>query len=306
MTEKIKFSVVIPLYNKENLVNRAINSVLSQTYDEYEIIVVNDGSTDNSVKSIEPFIMSGKVRLINKDNGGVSSARNVGILKSNNKYVAFLDADDTWDINFLEVISSLICKTKNAALWGGRQRLIKPDGEVIYSGVSYLDDNYKNYVYDYFHVALDSLLFHASCIVIDREKIARAKIYFDEKLVKGEDIDFYVHIALYYDVAFVNKVVSTYYLDAENSAMKRYCPLSQRFIGNITKYDSFLLRNLQFKKFVSEYSLTGYVLLLSENYSSSDIYYIKKSINWFLLPFGKKIFYFFPDCLKRIVYLFFR
>ena len=148
MTEKIKFSVVIPLYNKENLVNRAINSVLSQTYDEYEIIVVNDGSTDNSVKSIEPFIMSGKVRLINKDNGGVSSARNVGILKSNNKYVAFLDADDTWDINFLEVISSLICKTKNAALWGGRQRLIKPDGGVIYSGVSYLDDNYKNYVYD--------------------------------------------------------------------------------------------------------------------------------------------------------------
>src|SRR5690554_7052561 len=97
------FSVVIPLYNKELSINNTIQSVLNQTFQDYEIVVVNDGSTDKSlevVKQINDF----RIRIINKLNGGVSSARNRGIEESKFDWIAFLDGDDLWMENHLEIL----------------------------------------------------------------------------------------------------------------------------------------------------------------------------------------------------------
>ena len=89
-------SVVIPLYNKEKYIKRAIESVLNQTFQKFEIIVVNDGSTDKSAEIVQN-IKDPRIRLINQKNAGVSAARNRGIQEAKYEYIAFLDADDFWE-----------------------------------------------------------------------------------------------------------------------------------------------------------------------------------------------------------------
>ncbi len=103
----MKYSVVIPLYNKANYIEKTIRSVLKQTYEDYEIIVVNDGSTDNSLEIVKK-ISSKKIKIIEQKNQGVAVARNTGIKYAQGEYIAFLDADDLWMESYLETIDDLV------------------------------------------------------------------------------------------------------------------------------------------------------------------------------------------------------
>lgn len=96
-------SIIIPLYNKESTILHSINSILSQDFNDYEILVVDDGSTDNSISIIES-IGSNKIRLLSKSNGGPSSARNYGIIHAKGEWILFLDADDKLEPNALPLI----------------------------------------------------------------------------------------------------------------------------------------------------------------------------------------------------------
>lgn len=95
-------SFVIPVYNAENTLRKCVNSLLNQTYDNYEIILVNDGSTDKSLKICEDFANNPKVFLINQKNSGVSKTRNKGIEKSKGDYICFIDSDDWVEEKYLE------------------------------------------------------------------------------------------------------------------------------------------------------------------------------------------------------------
>ena len=90
------FSVVIPLYNKADTIERTIRSVWEQTYTSYELIVVNDGSTDGSLDVVNQLSVEGPIIIIDKPNGGVSSARNAGARVASGEYIALLDGDDVW------------------------------------------------------------------------------------------------------------------------------------------------------------------------------------------------------------------
>lgn len=100
----MKYSILIVNYNKENEIERCINSVLNQTYDNYELIIVDDGSTDNSRKIINKYKKNKKVRIFFKENTGVSDTRNFAITKVKTKYFMFVDSDDYIDNNLLEEI----------------------------------------------------------------------------------------------------------------------------------------------------------------------------------------------------------
>ena len=111
------FSVIIPLYNKSPYIGRAIDSVLGQSFHEYEIIVINDGSTDGGDQLIEKKYSS-HIKLIHQHNQGVSVARNTGIANANFNYVAFLDADDFWHPDFLLSVQIAISKDPSAGIIG--------------------------------------------------------------------------------------------------------------------------------------------------------------------------------------------
>ena len=116
-------TIIIPVYNVELYVQHCIESIKAQTFRGFEAIIVDDGSTDASVMVVKKYIESdNRFRLIIKKNGGVSSARNWGIKHAKNPFIAFLDADDLWDRNYLEVMSFLISCFPNSGIYGSGWR----------------------------------------------------------------------------------------------------------------------------------------------------------------------------------------
>ena len=99
-------SIVIPLYNKKELIVKTVQSILNQTYHNFEIIIVDDGSTDGSADEVKT-IKDSRIRLISQKNSGVASARNRGIKESQGDFVAFIDADDLWSPDYLYTLISL-------------------------------------------------------------------------------------------------------------------------------------------------------------------------------------------------------
>lgn len=112
------FSVVIPLYNKAHIIDRTISSVLTQTISDFELIIVNDGSTDNSIDVVHKYLKDARIKIINQFNQGVSAARNKGVLEAKFDYVAFLDADDEWLPGFLAKVKQAIELYPSAGMYG--------------------------------------------------------------------------------------------------------------------------------------------------------------------------------------------
>ena len=97
-----KVSIIIPVYNVEAVLERTINSILQQEYRNFEVLLINDGSTDSSGKICDYFAaIDSRIRVFHRKNGGVSSARNVGLKNAAGEYIVFIDSDDVVEANFL-------------------------------------------------------------------------------------------------------------------------------------------------------------------------------------------------------------
>ena len=180
-------SVIIPVYNAEKTIKSTIESVFNQTYAEIiEIIIVNDGSTDDSKKIVTKSILSNKtsriIKLIDKENGGVSSARNRGIEEASGEYIAFLDSDDEWHPKKLEIVMNLMKKNK-----------------INFLGHHYTLENNFNKTFtekkpkevSFYHLLLKSSIPTPS-VVIKREICG----HFNEKMTHTEDHDLWLKTAL--------------------------------------------------------------------------------------------------------------
>ena len=132
MNYKPGISVIIPVYNVENYIGKCIDSVLNQTFQDFEIIIVNDGSTDNSQNVIDELLHSypEKIRSFQKDNGGLSSARNYALDRAKGEYVTFLDSDDYLDSDYLEVHYKE-AMTHNSDMVISGQKKVSEDGSII-------------------------------------------------------------------------------------------------------------------------------------------------------------------------------
>ncbi|MCP4971863.1 MAG: glycosyltransferase family 2 protein, partial [Arcobacter sp.] len=138
------FSVIIPLYNKENYIENTLQSVLDQTYKDFELIIVNDGSTDNSLEKTKNYLSSFvNHKIISQKNKGLSATRNKGVLEAKGEVIAFLDADDFWHPNFLEHIHNLFLEFPEASLFG-TSYLLKYSEEVVLEAKNNIDRNLKN------------------------------------------------------------------------------------------------------------------------------------------------------------------
>lgn len=224
----IKFSIIIPLYNKEDCIAHTINSVLSQTYRDFELIIINDGSTDDSSKIVMEFVDE-RLRIINKKNGGVSSARNLGIKLAKNEYIALLDADDFWDENYLYELSQVISTHSDAKMFASSYAEVF--GNTIYPSVTYhlLEKDYVGYI-DYIQLFSRKLIspINSSAVII-HSSVFESGVHFDERINSGEDLLVWLEIAFKYKVAYLNKILSFYNRSAFQSTTHRLCPPEKYF-----------------------------------------------------------------------------
>lgn len=196
----MKVSVIIPMYNSKDTIKSAIESVLNQTYKEpIEIIVVNDGSKDGCEKIVEKMIINNQtnrtIKLINKPNGGVSSARNRGIKEANGEYIAFLDSDDMWHPQKLELVFEAM-----------------KDDSIKFIGHSYtLENNFdkKFNLEKLSKVSFTKLLlknFAVTPSIIIKKEICE---YFDETMTHTEDHELWLRITLKTDVHYLDLPLTT-------------------------------------------------------------------------------------------------
>jgi len=209
-------SVVIPLYNKEAFIAETIGSVLAQTFTEFEIIVVNDGSTDASLAKVMA-IADPRVKVISIENAGVSVARNMGIDAAQTDWVSFLDGDDWWGPTFLEeTVKAISTYPEHKLFASGRSRVFKqvvdryeheflpPDGETA--------------PVNYFEVISKFLpVINASNAVIHKSLFATAG-YFRAGQRKHEDHDLWMRLGVGQEVIFTNNNLSFYRKTEANTA----------------------------------------------------------------------------------------
>lgn len=226
------FTVVIPLYNKEKYIIRAIESVLNQTYDDVEIIVIDDGSTDSSLSKVKK-IKSSKIRIIQQENAGVSAARNKGIANAKFKYIAFLDADDEWHTRYLEKIYELIKRFPNQGAYGTAYEEVKRGGSCAPSSErNNLRVGWEGVIDNYFKESLESPLISSSSVVIPKEVFNHLG-GFPVGITRGEDQDMWCRIGLNYSIAFSNKPLAKYYKDIKNAATQKNREYNRSFMSYV-------------------------------------------------------------------------
>lgn len=260
-------SVIIPLYNKEKSISNTIHSVLNQTYYDFELIVVDDGSTDSSSEVVQS-ICDHRIRLIHKENGGVSSARNVGIKAAKTDYVALLDGDDIWDSTFLEEQLKLIEEFPKAAMWGVNYAFIK--GNCCTPCNQGLGEDYRGYVENYFGTHHNDLFCSTSVVI--RKEVFDTVGYFDERIHYSEDLDMWYRIILKYPVVFFDKVLAYYNQNADNRCaydLGTHHDIKKNISSYISKYTQEFKTNSIFSHYLNNAVAS---FLLSEGYYFGNKY----------------------------------
>ena len=270
-------SVIMPLYNKAQSVISALNSIKAQAFVDYEVIVINDGSTDGSEKIVLDYIENNKQlkdwKLFSQENQGVSTARNNGVKLAKGMYIAFLDADDVWDETYLQHQVAFALQYPEAIMWG-----------CAWENNSYNNASKKNridfnprlvgYIHDYWQIPKHANLFWLGSTIL--LKTAFLEIGgFDERIKMGEDIDLAYRMILHGIVAFDSEYCGAIYrLDTENRAMNRPCPLKDTLPYYIEKYQQARTTNPYFRQEIDAKVLsilTPYIIKREETEKVKEI-----------------------------------
>lgn len=251
-----KFGIVVPLYNKAPYVRKALESIVSQTYSDWELVVVDDGSKDESYSVAKQYldeIGKSNCRIIQQQNAGVSTARNDGVAMLDCKYVCFLDADDWWAPTFLEEMDKFIAECPESGLYVSDYYYVKnSENRLGYKAETGL----INYCQIYLHSDSMPIITGAECVPIN---VYNEFGGFKPILKLGEDFDLWLRISFKYKVAFLNKPLTYYNQDAEtaNRAIKK---LHNPINTELYYYDEYLSLqpdNEDLKKLINHKRIVG-------------------------------------------------
>ncbi len=323
-----KISVIVPIYNVEKYLRRCIVSILNQTFTDFELILVDDGSTDSSSAICDEYAVNngGNVVVVHQKNGGVSSARNIGVSVATGDYIAFVDSDDYVSQNYLEALFNpsydmSICR-------GG---IIDSNGNVINNSrqkcvdtVQYVNnDNICKWFFD------DGFL-NSSCMCLYRRDIIKKNnLLFDKNTKRGEDAIFAIeYVSCCKTVKFINDILYFYVRYGEGTLSTT---LNEFNIKSIDYFDSYLndwfgTRNIICEKLLSpdywtkkelkyQFSLVLasanlsykekyrlYKLFYNTNIFKYQRYYLFKNDNWkfrFFVSFPSPVFILIYDMINR-------
>jgi glycosyltransferase involved in cell wall biosynthesis len=214
----MRFSVIIPLFNKAPYIEKALRSVLAQTFTDYELIVVDDGSQDDSANVAEKVLAESVIRhqLIHQDNAGVSCARNRGVANSQGEYLCFFDADDWWAPTFLAEMSTLIDEYPEAGIYGTGYTIVNERKHKTRKAPVGVESGFEKGYINYCKVYAKTLAMPLTSIsvAIPRGVFEEMK-GFPAGIKLGEDFLLWIKIALEHKVAFLNKPLAFYNQDVE-------------------------------------------------------------------------------------------
>ncbi|MBP3382805.1 MAG: glycosyltransferase family 2 protein [Tidjanibacter sp.] len=214
---KPRFSVIIPLYNKEQEVEATIRSVLAQTLQPVEIVVVDDGSTDSSAKVVES-IGSPLVRLIRQANAGECAARNRAMAEATGDWFALVDADDGWKPQFLEEVAAMIDRWPDCGIYSTAFDIVSPTGTVRAKTLTTrgpVENFWRESVYAYVTIP--------SATVLSR-RVVEELGGFPEGMKMGGDQFMWIKVASRYGVCFSPKALCLYSMVASNRSSSIYTP----------------------------------------------------------------------------------
>lgn len=229
-------SIIMPSYNNGKYIEKTIQSVLQQTYRDFELIVVDDGSTDDTATIVHDLMKKySSIRYIFQNNKGVSAARNSGIKFATGKYIAFLDADDLWEKTILEKLIQKIQSQKqnNYKFVYGRTKEIFEDGKAYLIGPK---ENIEGELSDFLYKTNElRLTFHISAILVEASLIKNNKILFQEGIKISEDTGFFIQLLCLTKVYCVPEVLSYYIRHTDSTTTRPWQP--NDWIGQVDIYD---------------------------------------------------------------------
>ncbi len=195
-------TVIIPTYNRCNLLMDAINSVLAQSYKDFELLVIDDGSTDNTKQTIAE-IKDNRIKYFYKNNGGVSSARNHGLKNAQGQFICFLDSDDLWPSNFLQTMVSSLQNNPQCGAAYCMRTLLSQNGltKSSYQKEFFSSGQITQQLFQKTFIQTSAICF--------RKKNLEG-IFFDESLTSGEDVDVWLRVSTRTKFLFVPDVQIIY------------------------------------------------------------------------------------------------
>ena len=296
-----RFSVIIPLYNKAPYVRKTVESVLGQTFGDYELIIVDNGSNDGSHEIVAAFT-DHRIKIVClEENVGVSNARNKGVSLASAPQITFLDADDWWEPTFLEEMAGLIDRHPDAGIYGTGYYIVK-NGKKRLAPIG-VDEGFEEGEINYCAVYAKTL-----CMPLTSITVAMPKAVFDETggfkphLKLGEDFDLWVRIALKHKTVFLNKPLSNYNQDVDVTyrGTHHLRDPKEHMLWNLGYLEPEEKTNADYKQLIDNlrtYSLMPY--LLTKQYRSAARQELAK-VDWSRQPANTARLYRLPVGILRL------
>ena len=290
----------MPLYNKAPYVRKAVESVVGQTYRGWELIVIDDGSTDGG-GDIVAAIADPRIQLVRQENAGVSAARNRGGALSTAPYTTFLDADDWWEPTFLEEMAGLIERHPDAGIYGTGYWIVKNDHKRLAPiGV---EEGFTEGEINYCRVYARTL-----CMPLTSITVCIPRRVFDEAggfplgITLGEDFLLWLRIAITHKTVLLNKPLANYNQDVDNAhrGTHRLHAPERNMLWHLGEYEPLENSNPDYKQFIDNlrcYSLMNY--LLDRRYRDAARIELAK-VDWSRQPAKTRRLYQYPIWMLQL------
>lgn len=294
------FTIIIPLYNKEKYIENTINSVINQSYRNFELLIIDDGSTDNSRRIVEGFTDS-RINFLYRSNKGVSCTRNEAISLARNEWMVFLDADDLLHCSFLDTINQMILKNQSYKVFC-TSYLVKKNSLLFPGGFAlYAKDQNEVVIDNYFKFSPRNPIITASSVCIHRELCLQNQ--FETGILSGEDTLMWAQLGLTESIVVSPKVLVVYNIQGGNKHLGKFK------LSELADWNSFYLANInhRFKNEILKYCRAYYriyakLAVLNEDSDSlreiSKLMIMKSDYTLLVLRF----YNYFPYWQKRILY----
>lgn len=280
------FSIVMPLYNKAPYVRHAIESVIAQSDGDWELIVVDNSSTDEGFSVVEKMAeVDNRIRLFQQSNRGASAARNLAAAKAHGDYLCFLDADDWWDVRYLEAMRGLIERHPDAGIYSATYYIVK-NGRTRVAPIGIPSDFIEGPL-DYCSVYAQTLCMPTNCSVACVPRQLFLSIGgFREQLTLGEDLELWLRITDKYPFILLNRPLSYYNQDAnpQYRAIKRMHDPKHHVLWNLDLWEEREKTDDNYKRLVDGLRTYGlYPYYLSRRYREAARQELSK-VDWHRQP----------------------